>query len=1223
MRSPFSDSYEVQPAPFPVPKSEVEINSPLTDNYDFNQEFWQETTNNSDLYMRETESELSGRALESAVELNEKYKTLYRWGGFIPLILPQIGVNPNDTVKIMSDPKEFSKAFAKWQASNGISGSNLGVLGINSWTFLQKKLKFHNLSNKYGIHVAKAITANKVYEARLWKDRMNDIYSWLSSAKILPMALPVNDEHFGYAIADFQKSKGLTIDGILGPGTFDILKNTKVTPPAPTPAKLTPSKWHSILPNAVQSPTETFVNGNDAFRKMVEIIKTATQKDHFIYLLSGWVVDIDFCLLPNSASNLIDTSSTLRSLLTIAGKSGVEIKIISWNNPETLGDISKAETFINELRTKDNANAFLIRDNLTYGTEMMKAIMSQARDKMDLLNPFLSQIDTWNDWYSKAKAFPNEGSHHEKILVVKGSKGLFAFCGGMDLHSNRIMGLKGFCCRNYSNPAHNCDLDDSGGKYNRYSRILHDVHSLVEGKAAISLLQRFINRWNLHRVQFGGASAPLSLPALPNAGPVSPSTPFVKVLHTFNHHKDITKKDRSILHTVKLAIERASNSVFLEDQYMISPEIASFLNKAVRANPKLQVRIHTQDDALAGADLMFPQKFRGRFRRFLFNGLDASQKSRIQVMILDPTSVAPVRRRVHSKTYIIDDELAIIGSANCNRRSMTFDSETAVALFQNGDPAQGSVVSKLKEDLQKDPFNKWISYKENLTGAGVDLDVRIRMNPYYNVAAALLAVSGPAFSFGLDRMVAMISALLIKAIDPYPDGEPDLIVKEIEEEAVEIGYENELLEMEVTTGADGEFTSYEDFPQAESTIADPEYELEPETIEGENYSESEDLFALPAKPCMCHNKKSNYEMQDEVLAEIIEQQVRAVSKGATSNCEGRNCWAKTVLNKLGGLNLSLNNTIDEPTKRALEDFQQRNNLPLSQKLDFATERALLEADAIQKHKGAATENATVSVIATAKTKIEDWTSKGAAGVKNKPQHILNSFRDPRKVWAFVLHQMAFKRPKPRTKVYSDPESYLNTGAHFCIMFDGRIIQLHPFSRMIWHGNCLSPRSVAVEFEGNFPNIKGKWWVNKKSKVQNTDIPTQAQFEAGRFLASYLKVVLGTTHIFAHRQSSDSRENDPGPDIWYNVGQWAIDNLGMTDGGPSSKCGTGNPILPEWRSWANKTNSLIKKEFDDIDQELEDLAEAEEWEDYHSESLHPDPMMEEENPEREEDFFFRQ
>src|SRR5262249_37641372 len=32
------------------------------------------------------------------------------------------------------------------------------------------------------------------------------------------------------------------------------------------------------------------------------------------------------------------------------------------------------------------------------------------------------------------------------------------------------------------------------------------------------------------------------------------------------------------------------------------------------------------------------------------------------------------------------------------------------------------------------------------------------------------------------------------------------------------------------------------------------------------------------------------------------------------------------------------------------------------------------------------------------------------------------------------------------------------------------------------------------------------------------------------------------------------------------GQWAVDVLGMRDGGPGFKIGTGSPILPAWRTW---------------------------------------------------------
>lgn len=314
------------------------------------------------------------------------------------------------------------------------------------------------------------------------------------------------------------------------------------------------------------------------------------------------------------------------------------------------------------------------------------------------------------------------------------------------------------------------------------------------------------------------------------------------------------------------------------------------------------------------------------------------------------------------------------------------------------------------------------------------------------------------------------------------------------------------------------------------------------------------------------------------IAYEIEQQVKTAKASHVKKPEGRTNWAKGVLNRVLGLQLPDDNALDTVTKKAIEDFQIKQHLRKSSQIDSATERALLEEDALLRSKSTVSETATRSIVSIAKTKIEDWTTKA---INNKPKHILNSYRDPRKVYAFVLHQMAFKRQHRKTKKYSDPESYLATGAHFCIMFDGRIVQLHPCSRMIWHGNCLSPGSVAVEFEGNFPNVKGRWWIDKDSRVQNKDKPTQAQFESGRFLTSYLKTVMGITHVLAHRQSSDSRENDPGPDIWYQIGQWALEKLGLSDGGAQFKCGTGNPILPAWRTWNNQTSTPPAKEVTDV------------------------------------------
>jgi hypothetical protein len=169
-----------------------------------------------------------------------------------------------------------------------------------------------------------------------------------------------------------------------------------------------------------------------------------------------------------------------------------------------------------------------------------------------------------------------------------------------------------------------------------------------------------------------------------------------------------------------------------------------------------------------------------------------------------------------------------------------------------------------------------------------------------------------------------------------------------------------------------------------------------------------------------------------------------------------------------------------------------------------------------------------------------------------------STRHPNKVWALVLHQMACC-----SRVADPLKRFLKMAPHFAILPDGRILQLHPILSLTGASNGFNPGSVAVEFAGNFPDTRGNWWHGDENGRNQV---TPAQIEAGRYLVRYLIRTMGLKEILAHRQSSGTRDNDPGPDIWYQVGQWAIDNLGLSDGGPGFKTGTGKSIPDIWRKW---------------------------------------------------------
>ena len=210
-------------------------------------------------------------------------------------------------------------------------------------------------------------------------------------------------------------------------------------------------------------------------------------------------------------------------------------------------------------------------------------------------------------------------------------------------------------------------------------------------------------------------------------------------------------------------------------------------------------------------------------------------------------------------------------------------------------------------------------------------------------------------------------------------------------------------------------------------------------------------------------------------------------------------------------------------------------------------------------------------------------------------------RDPKTVYALVLHQMACCfAPKDPLK------RFLTIGAHFAIANDGRILQLHPISSLLWASNGFNARSVAVEFAGNFPNTRGKWW---KGDTYGMNRPTPAQITAGRQLIRYLMRTMGLTHVLAHRQSSGTRENDPGPDVWFDVGQWAVNTLGLKDGGPGFKIDSGNAIPDEWRTWGSRRPAVTKEFGYEDQQEMPDTEIAHDvWDREHYEQSEQELLM---------------
>jgi hypothetical protein len=151
---------------------------------------------------------------------------------------------------------------------------------------------------------------------------------------------------------------------------------------------------------------------------------------------------------------------------------------------------------------------------------------------------------------------------------------------------------------------------------------------------------------------------------------------------------------------------------------------------------------------------------------------------------------------------------------------------------------------------------------------------------------------------------------------------------------------------------------------------------------------------------------------------------------------------------------------------------------------------------------------------------------------------------------------------------NNPRSYLRVKAHFIILQDGTIAQLHNITDYLYSSNELNSRSVAVEFAGNFPSERGKWWHPKgktnAQKERRQQRVSYQQVSAGLFLIGYLMYDPGIRYLFAHRQAG-THHNCPGPGIWFNIGEEGL-KMGLNDGGPEFKMGSGKTIPDSWRNY---------------------------------------------------------
>ena len=240
--------------------------------------------------------------------------------------------------------------------------------------------------------------------------------------------------------------------------------------------------------------------------------------------------------------------------------------------------------------------------------------------------------------------------HHEKLVIVDDE---VAFVGGIDLTD--------FAGDRLDHPGHPV----------RGSLGWHDVATVLRGPAVADVARHFVLRW--------GEVAGERLPAPPTPAAVGDGQ--VQVVRTVPEHvyDGLPNGEFSILESYTGALRAAEHLIYLENQFLWSPEIVAILRDKLRNPPHDRFRLLLVLPAKpnSGAD-----DTRGQLA--VLADADAGANRMLACTLYAVSGGRADHVYVHAKVGVVDDRWLTIGSANLNEHSLFNDTEMNVV---SHDPA--------------------------------------------------------------------------------------------------------------------------------------------------------------------------------------------------------------------------------------------------------------------------------------------------------------------------------------------------------------------------------------------------------------------------------------------------------------------------------------------------------------------------------------------------------
>jgi len=275
---------------------------------------------------------------------------------------------------------------------------------------------------------------------------------------------------------------------------------------------------------------------------------------------------------------------------------------------------------------------------------------------------------------------PVGASHHQKIVVIDDA---LAFVGGMDLAQER-----------WDTPDH-----EPNAPYRRRSNgqayaPVHDVQMMVDGETAAALGTLVRERWRYATgCDAPGGSRDGSDPWPPSLVPdiADVDVAIVRTAPKFNGAPEVVELRQLYLD----AIKSAKDAIYIENQYLTASSIGSLLESRLREPAPPDVVVISRLTGGGWLEQTTMEVLRARLLRRL---RAADRCGKFRIYYPDCEGLNDHCINVHSKLMVVDDRLALVGSANLNNRSMGLDTECNLAI-EAAEPRTANAIADFRNRL--------------------------------------------------------------------------------------------------------------------------------------------------------------------------------------------------------------------------------------------------------------------------------------------------------------------------------------------------------------------------------------------------------------------------------------------------------------------------------------------------------------------------------------------